>query len=62
MTGSVYVSGPKNWTKLPVQVGVGIGATAVKNGTRPLNALVCAGTPQATVVLVAEPSISAYIA
>jgi hypothetical protein len=39
-----------------------MGPTAVKNGTRPFNALVCAGMPQATVVVGAALSIVAYIA
>jgi hypothetical protein len=62
MIGSVYVSGLKNWMKLGEQVGFGIGPTAVKNGTRPLRALVCAATPQAMGAGVGAASIVAYIA
>ena len=44
-----------------VHVGVGIGEMALKNATRPPNASVWAGTPQAMLVFGAALSIHAYI-
>jgi hypothetical protein len=45
-----------------VQIGLGIGAMAVKNDLRPPNASVCAGTPHATSLVIVSSSIRAYIA